>query len=428
MDPYLRTLYICNTIGLVGGTVYGLYYGVFLYRHTFSLSVLALDGLMGGIGTYLGYILGVMAVRRFGYSWCIRVAFALWAIICGGTALISGHIAAWFMLIAVLKAIPGGLYAANADVIMLREVKVGARSGFFRLNLAVEFIATIILPTLVGAMVHFTGGYNYAFLAAAAMYACGLLVRTKLPRPTLSFNLSESLSLFRRPLYRTHALNRTVANGMNQLNAFAITIIPFLILQNEFSMGLLTSLGALAAAVIAFAANKIKRKHQEDVAYGAHGLRTAAAIVFAHGWSAPLMGAWQTVGKLMTPLHDPVQQGLDIQNDSLILGKDARRHALQINLVNNTLALIGTTVAFSLFLLLLQASHEQQRTILQSLLVMYAGWRLLNFGISAAINRWALAGDYYVPIWVRALFRLTIWQSRLRASFYRRSFAFSAGE
>ncbi|HET6924331.1 MAG TPA: hypothetical protein VFH39_00690 [Candidatus Saccharimonadales bacterium] len=408
MDPYARALYIINTIGLVAGTTYGMYYGIFLYRHTFSLSVLAIDGLMGGLGTWLGYMLGVVAVRRQGYNRCIRAAFVLWALVALGTALIANHITEWFILIGVLKALPGGIYSAVADTIMLREVKTCARSGFFKLNLAIEFIGSIILPAVVGAVVRGADGYRWAFVAAAVVYASGLLVRWRLPKPTLSLDLRGLLGTFKRPLYIPHATNRTLATGFNQLNAFGLTIIPFLLLKNEFSMGLLTSMTALLAAGVALLSRRSKSQNSLKFAFGAQGVRNVFSLLFVLSWSAPFMMIWQLVGKLATPLHDPVQQSLDIHNDSLIMGRDMKTRALQINVLNNTLAFIGTSVAFTAFIAITRTDAHHQRYILELLTLAYAAWRIVNLAISAGINAQAQDATAYTPLWQRLAFRISL--------------------
>jgi hypothetical protein len=414
-DPFLRTLYVFNTFSLVGGTLYGLYYGVFLYKHTFSLSTLALDGLLGGFGVWLGYLLGVMVIRRAGYGRCIRLAFGLWAIIALMTALIAGHIAAWFVPLAVLRALPGGLYAAAADCIMLREIKAERRSGFMQLNLALEFVASIILPSAIGALINYTGGYQWAFVAAAAVYLASFAWHCRLPKPQVTFNLRELKQTLRQPLYMPHALNRTLAAGFNQLNAFALTIIPFLLLKNEFDMGILTSACAVAAAVVALAARRVKTAHSLKLGYGAYTLRTIGSLLFVGMWTVPLMLVWQLIGKLVTPLHDPLQQSLDIHNDSLILGQEAQTRALQINVLNNTLALVGSTVAFGLFIAITRTGTDQQRMMLQGLLLIYATWRFINLAVSAWINKHARDLENYIPLRIRLREQLLLYRQAARA-------------
>lgn len=394
-----------SAASLIGGTIYGLYYGIFLYKNTFSLSVLAVDGLLGGFGAWLGYLAGVMIIRRFGYKVPIRTSLIMWAIIAFATALIAGQIAEWFMLIAIVKALPAGIFLAVNDTIMLRDVKIKARSGMLQLILAMEFIVSIILPGIVGAMISFSGGYEWAFLTAGLVYILASLLPCNLPRPNVSFSLRGLVPILKRPLYKHHAINRTAAAGFNQLNAFALTIIPFLLLENELSVGLLTSLSALIAALIALAARKIKHKHHLLLGYSAYGIRSVAALCFVVLWSAPVMVLWQLVGKLVTPFHDPLQKSIDIHNDTLIMGQNAREKALEINVLNNTLVLIGTTVAFGGFLLLTSAGASEQRSILQMLIMVYAAWRFINLAISAKINKWAM-DPMHIPVRSRLRRRL----------------------
>jgi hypothetical protein len=383
----LGSLQRFTAISQAAGTVYGLYYGVFLYKHTASLSVLALDGLFGGFGTWFGYLLGVLCIRRYGYGRCLKLAFGLWAAIAFLTALIAPHIADWFIVIAIVKALPGGMFAAAGDTIMLREVRSSARSSFYQLNLVLEFLASIVLPPLVGLLVHSADGYEWTFVVAGVLYLTALLLPARLPKPSVTLNVREVVQTFRRPLYPLAAANRTMAAGFNQLNAFVLTIIPFLLLKNEITMGLLTSGTAVVASIVALVARKRRARRQLGVGYGAYTARSLACLAFVFSWSAPAMLVWQLVGKLVTPLHDPLQQDLDVDNDSLILGKDLQKQALHINILNNTLLLVGSTTAYGAFYFITSAASSQQRPVLQVLILGYAAWRFINLTISAAINR-----------------------------------------
>ncbi|HET8708847.1 MAG TPA: hypothetical protein VFL85_01050, partial [Candidatus Saccharimonadales bacterium] len=348
-DPYVRTLYAFNALSLVGGIVYGLYYGVFLYKNTFSLSVLAIDGLLGGLGCWLGYVLAIYLVRRLGYGRSLKIAFVVWAFVCFLTACIAGHIAQWFMLLAVLKALPGGMSTATTDAIMLREVKLQARDSFLQVKLALEFMATVILPTVVGALLHFSAGYQLAFLLAGIIYLSAVFVPVHLPKPLLQLNVREVLGMFKRPLYPRHAANRTLAAGFYQLNGFVIMIIPFLLLQDELKLGLLTSAIALLASIVSLAVRKVKTEKKMKLGYASYTVRALTGGLFIMSWTAPVLMVWQLINKVATPLHDPLQQGLDIHNDSLIMGTDVQAKALHINILNNTLLLVGTTVAYGAF-------------------------------------------------------------------------------
>lgn len=413
-NPYIRTLYTFNCLSLVGGMIYGMYYGVFLYKHTFSLTVLAIDGLLGGIGLWLGYLVGVYLIRRKGYGWCIRIAFILWAVIAFVTAFITNHIAEWFMIIAVIKALPAGMYAAVGETIMLRDVATDSRSNFLQLNLALEFFASIMLPTAVGALISATAGYTWAFICAGIVYLLSFLIHCSLPKPKLTLRMAGMAGLFKKPLYPYHALNRTVAAGCNQLNAFAIMIVPFLLLQDELSIGVMASVSALIAAIVSIGMRRLRKaRAQVALGFGAHAGKALVGALFVSFWTAPLLALWQVVGKVLTPLHDPLQQSKDYENDNLILGKRAPEDALQINVMNNTLKLVGTTIAFGSFIMITKADATQQRAVLEVLLVSYALWRMVNLAITLHINY--LASQHSSGYVVRLR---TVWAHKIRFQSY----------
>lgn len=381
---------------------------MYLYRNTFSLSVLAIDGLFGGFGCYAAYVVGIWLLRKLGYNSTIKLAFGLWALVSVLTAVIAGHVSEWYIAMAVLRAFPGGLFAASTDAIMLREVGNSSRQGFLQLQLGIEFVATVILPAAVGALISFSGGYQWTFLLAALIYCSALVLPMRLAKPQLEFDLKGMLQTFRRPLYGRHATNRTLAAGFNQTNAFVMMIIPFLLLKNELKIGILTSAIALIAAGVSFAMRKLRSTSRVRAGYAAYMVRGVMSLAFVFGWSAPLLFVWQLVGKVMTPLHDPLQKGLDFHNDSLILGEELQTKALHINVLNNTLLLVGTTIAYGGFYYVLHTSPAQQQAAIQALIVVFVVWRFANLALSLWINKtaqtFALEGVLGMgPVSVRAL-------------------------
>lgn len=387
MERHLRALYICNAVSLIGGMLYGLYYGIFLYRETFSLSVLATDGLLTGLGAWVGYIIGIYALKRFGYTATFKTSFFLMSLVALLTAWLSGSITDWFMLLALLKGIPGGMFTASADTIMVREFKTARRNGFLQMKLAIDFIMGVILPIVIGAMISHSGGYRSSFLLAAALYAVAVFIPLRLPKPQLSFSPREVMHVFKRKYYKRHATNRTLAAGFNQVNGFVGMIIPFLMLKDELSVGLLTSAIALVAAGVSIVMRRIRPGQRLRVGYAAYFMRSITSLLFVMIWTAPFMIIWQLVNKLVTPLHDPLQQGLDIHNDSLIMGKELQSKALHINVLNNTLLFLGSSFAYGSFLFISQAAANQQSYVLQMLILGFALWRFINLTASAWINK-----------------------------------------
>jgi hypothetical protein len=422
LTPYVRSLYIFNALSLVGGIVYGLYYGIFLYKSTFSLTVLALDGLLGGFGVWFGYLLGVVAIKKVGYSLGFKVTFGTWAFIAVITALVANNIAEWFMILAILKGIPAGMYTSLCDAIMLREIGKTTRNSFLQIKLALEFLAGVVLPVLVGALVVHGSGYKLSFVIAGVIYMVGILIPVSLPKPEVSFSWREVFQTFKKPLYPKHAANRTASAGFNQINAFVLMIIPFLMLKNEMKVGFLTSGIALVAALMSLAVRKIKTGQKLKFAFGAYTMRALISMTFVVLWKAPVLMVWQLVNKLATPFHDPLQQGLDIHNDSLIMGTDVQAKALNINVLNNTLILAGTTAAYGAFFFITRAANGQQRFVLELLILSFAAWRFVNLLVSVKINNKAQTlsyAPYEVPMSLRLWRYLGLNVMKLRFSFAR---------
>lgn len=384
---HAHMLQVLTGVSIVGGILYGLYYGIFLYKQTFSLQILALDGLLGGLGLWMGYIIGVRILKRFGYNACYKISFGIMATTAFLTAIIANNVTDWFMLLAVLKTLPAGLFASATDTIMVRESTKPARQSFLQKKLALEFGAAVVLPPLVGLLVSSHNGYRIAFILSGMMYVLALFIPLRLEKPDVTLSVKDMLKIFKRPHYKEHAANRTAAAGFNQLNGFVGMLVPFLLLNNETSVGLLSSLIALVAAGVSVYATKLKPQRRISMGYVAYCIRSITSVSFVLIWTAPVMILWQLVSKLVTPLHDPLQQSIDFDNDSLILGEDVKQQALQINLLNNSLVFFGSTMAYGALMYIASAAQNNQAYVLQSLIVGFALWRMINLSVAVWINR-----------------------------------------
>lgn len=375
-----RELYAFTAFNLLGGSAYGMYYGIFLYRQSFDIRVLVIDSLLASSATWLGYLLGTGWIHKHGYKPALRASFLLMLAVAVGTLLAMGRIRELYPLLALARGLPAGVYTAVIDVFLLQELSAAKRGKYLNINLSVEFIVTVILPFVLGSLIKFTGGYQAVFMMAAAMYVAALCLPVSERRSTgKPFSIRGELAVLRRPGMREFNINNILTSGADQLNGLLLGIVPFLLFQNELSVGSFTSFIALAAAAVSLVANRTNMGRQVKLGYLGNSGRIISNAILCISWTPWALVLQGLINKAMSPLNDPIAQKIKLENAASILGRELHDKALALNLVAATGALIGKAGALATFLLILSLSQSSQVTVLRYLLVTYALWKIVNY-------------------------------------------------
>lgn len=394
-----RELYIFSFINLLGGSAYGMYYGIFLYRQSFDIRVLVIDSLLVSIATWAGYLLGTAWIHKHGYKLALRASFLLMLAVSIVTLLLMNHIRELYPLLSLARGLPGGLYAAVTDIFLLQELSAAKRSKYLNLNLSIQFIVTVMLPFLLGGIIKFASGYTDVFLLAAAIYLVALCLPVSERRNTSkTFNIRGELKVLRKPGIREFSINNALASGADQLNALLLGIVPFLLFKSELKVGSFTSFIAIAAAVISLIANRTNFGQQIKLGFVGNSGRFVSNLILCLSWTPWALMVQGMINKAMSPLNDPIAQKLQLDNASAILGRELHDKALALNLVSATVSLIGKSSALAAFLLILSINQAGEITILRYLLVTYALWKIVNYIWIVGMQRRLQAQTVDMPV------------------------------
>lgn len=364
----------------LAGGMYGAYYGVFLYQQSMDLRILLIDSLVSGLSGWFGFLLGTYWLRARGYARTMRLAFLLWAVMAGLTALLMGQIQELYVLFSVIKGIPTGIAGAVMGLFLLKELGAHERTAFFYRRHSWDLAAGIMLPLLVGAVVTYLGGFKSAFIAASVIYFLGALLPHRADRhPRAELSLSGMSALAKEPNFKRYALQKTLLSGADTLNGFLFAIVPYLIIKSVFGVGLLSSGIAVAALLTTLAAGRLGPARQIYYGYIGTFARLGANLILVFFWSTPALVLRGLFVQVVSSLTDPVSSRLGMNNLRKISPHHLGRTALELDLMDATLSLIGHSVALGLFLLVLSFASGTQLLAVKVLLVAYAVWKIFLF-------------------------------------------------
>lgn len=374
-----RELYLFTVVSMLGGAVYGLYYGIFLYRNSLDLKVLVIDSLLVALSGWIGYMVGTFWIHRSGYLKAMRLSFILLFLTSVLTLLLIDSIRTIYPLLSVMRGLPGGIYASIIDVFLLKELSSLKRGRYLNLNLSMEFTIAIIIPVLIGLIIKFSG-YRAVFLLAGLVYLAALFLPINYnKRPHSRVGLEDELHLMKLPGIKEFNFNTALTNGADQLNILLIAIVPFLIFRDELKVGSFTSVVAIVAAAVSFWFRN--RRYDTQIRWGYFGNfgRLLSNFGLSIFWNPVALVFQGMINKSMSPLNDPVFRRLRVDNATKILGDELSSEALQMDMINATMAFIGECGALAIFLVILSFDSGHQILALRALLVVYGLWKIANY-------------------------------------------------
>jgi hypothetical protein len=379
-DYLVNELYEYTVITLVAGTFFGFFYGIFLYKNTFNIKILLLDLLISSVAALIGYFFGTYVTHQKGYLITLRFSLLLASLAALFAYLKASEIALIFGYIAIIKGASAGIYASVFDIYLLRELNQRQKGRYLYLNLSIEFIVTTITPVLVGGLLSFGGSYQLTFLIASILYFGAVwLPKQYNKKPKCNLSLKDALAITKKPHFLEFGSNLIVGSGADQLNVFMITIIPYLILKNEFGVGVLAGLAAIVAAVTAYYLKNVKGESQHKVGYAGGIGRFVGNIFLAFYWTTPVLVIRGLFNNVFAVFYDPAFRKAQIGNAEMILGKDINNQALELVFLEAILAFIGKFGAVLIFLTILASESGSQSTIIRWLLLVYAVWKIADY-------------------------------------------------
>ena len=372
----LKEVYLANSVMLIGTTIYSSYYGIFLYRSTLNFKTLVVDALIGCFSIWIGMILGSIIVTKVGYILSMRIAFFLFIVSAFLTFIFASDIKNIYIIFSILRNIPSGMYGAITSCMLLREFKK-ERSTYFYLTKTISLVVSVFFPVLVGGFITITHGFSLTFLLASFIYLVGMILPmhyTKIPQKKIFiYKIKEITQLH---YFKHYGLNRIVTEGADQINNLLFSIIPYLIIKSVFSVGILTSLIAITAALLSYFSRHLKIRAQIETALAGSVGRVIANILLVFYWTTPMLVIRSLIVNIISVYTDSATNNLEVNNLDKLLKKQTSQNSLEMNIIDSTLLFTGQCIALGIFLFLL--SYVADIDIIEITIIIYAFWKVLN--------------------------------------------------
>lgn len=380
IDRYTRQLYFFNTLLMIGGFFFGFYYPIFLYKNLDSVSNMIIETILSGIFSTTAFLIGNFMMHKLGYKGLARLAFLGFGLTSILAFSFTDQIKTYYLLIGVFRGISGGILTAVTQNFILKELPQKDKEQYFYVSKMLNLSFSVFLPILVGLLITLTSSYKFTFIISAVVYFAGIAL--PMPKQVVkedSLRITKIKEIISHKNFKEYIGGRYTANGANSLNGFLFTLIPFLLIQSEFGIGIVSSITSIAAAVTAFQLRKSKQQKKINMGYMGAIARLMINIVFVLSWTGPVLAVRSVLMGVIAIFTDPVAEKLEIDNQQKLLGKNISRSSKEMNIIDSVVALAGTLTALLVFYVFINTFSESQTAAIQMFLIGFSVWRIAYF-------------------------------------------------
>jgi MFS family permease len=327
----------------------------------------------------VGIVLGSFTFDRVGYLRLFRLSFLLNAAAAFIFFLYLDNIAEVFVALAVVRGIPEGLYWAGHHAFYLKEVRGSARGSFLNIMTSIILLLSIIVPVLSGALISLRNDYDLIFILASAIYLLAAFFPwkyNKIPRSKLT--MAEIIRITKLPKFSWIGQMSIFQSMVAAIFTVIFSIIPFILIRDEFGVGAFISIIAFFSAIFTFAERNMKEKIKTTIGMFGYILYAIFTVFFAVVWTIPALGIRSIAVIFSDGISTPVLDDINIRNKEKFLGDFKNESTLELNLVIETIFMITRVITLSIMFFIFQSSELDQIVIIRVLLIIFAGWKLIQ--------------------------------------------------
>jgi YQGE family putative transporter len=340
------------------------YYTILLFRETNSFSVIAFENLIFFISLWVGSIIASFYIDRLGYLRSYKVSFFMGLITLILLLVLNKNLGSLYILFAIFRGLAQGFYWSVEHAINLKEFQGLSRERAIYTAQSFIQILKIVVPIVVGAIIIYFGGYSAIFFIGIGVNLIALCIPFNYnKKPASRIHIEEITSILKSPYLKTYALYTGYFSGIASLYGVFFTIIPFILLGNEFNVGVLSSLIGICVALIALWERRISSKNKIRGGYIGYTIYILATIVLTVVWTVPILIMRTLLVSFSTVLGDSAFQDLNYKVREKILGSSKKESATEMNLITETIILISRIFALTIFILIISTIEDPTNTI-----------------------------------------------------------------
>jgi MFS transporter, YQGE family, putative transporter len=356
----------------------GTFLSIFLWRASHDLALIATFSGLSALVIPLVFIANGLLWRGLPAGGSIRVGLGANGLVYLLVLVLGNQAPQWVVLLGLLKGVAEGFYWSGFHPVTYDSTSDHDRDRYFGVQAGANALLTATLPPAAGAIIvagsrvgGSYAGYELVFAVAALTLIGAMALAGRLPaapRPRIS--LLRVVRLGRRnPDWQWVSIARLADGFTGSLLALVLTILTFLVLNNEQQVGNFNGLMGVLGVGISLGLAAIMKPRQRTL-YALVGgtllvLSTMLLPLYLTGGALLAFGLLRAIGG---PLHGNALAPVALQ----VIDRDPSPAAMRFEyIVHSELCLaVGRVLSLGIFLMLAVPSNQM---LLARVVVVIAG-------------------------------------------------------
>ncbi|MCA9386759.1 MFS transporter [Candidatus Dojkabacteria bacterium] len=329
------------------------YYYILLFQETGSIFTLMLEYMIFMLGLYVGFVICTFFLDRVGYLFSFRFSSLLQALSMFLILAYINDLAVLFPLFAIIRGIGHGWYWPIEHSFNLKEMQSKERGQVISLMEGINLLLQIAIPALAGALISFSGGYQMTFLVGGIIYLVTIFIPFNYNQRAVSkISAYEISSILQNKHFIPFAFISFVMTGVMSLYGVLWLIIPYILLKEEFGVGILASIVGLVAAITAWMDSKYSLKTRIQLGYIGFFIYSFSTFLMAVVWTVPFLVLRSMALAFTNSVGTPARSDLDYRIREKILKDFKNESTLEMNLIVESIYAFSRIVFLTIFILI----------------------------------------------------------------------------
>lgn len=354
------------------------FYLILLYKQSNDIRILVIDSIIFYVGMWVGFIFGSFAIQRVGYVHTFRLAYFFSAMAGLAIAISIPQITLLFPLLTLFRGFGRGIFWPVNHIYTVKEFNETERGSIISIVTSTNLLLDIVFPLLVGSLIASTGDYSLVYVIGSTILLTALFLRFGYnKRPNASITSGEITNILKDRLFTKFGILTILNELFMIMYVLTMLVLPFIITRSEGDVGAILSIVNLVAAITAF--SQRKKKVRKNIGFAKFG------YVFGILGALILFTMWNTLGIaismiffiLAISLSAPLEEKLVIYVKGKILDKQKNQSTIELNMIMETLYLIGRLIGLTIFLLAFSISSNIEN-VFRIFVFIISIWSCIN--------------------------------------------------
>lgn len=367
------------------------FFYIFLYTQTNSLSEVISFQIVMYLGLMIGFVLGSFLIEEFGYIGNYKLSFLILGINQIFLAFTIGYFNNLIIVFAMVGGFARGLFWSTANMNKIKEFGTTLRNLLISNIISVTLLMNIIIPPIVGAYLSFTKDYAFIFLIGGLMLISSVFIPwqyTKNPKSKITKN--EFITILRNKYFINYGATLILKHGFEAQIALIFFILPFILIGDEFGVGILATIVAIFSVFLSITYRGAKETQIIKLGIIGNAIEAVASTILLIFWGVPglvIRGLGTTLSSAMKlSSEDKIESKLR----EIILKDKLNQSIIELNFLAEIFMFLGR-FSFLLLFLIFSIFIEDIQQVFKIIILLASIWGLMYIpllsGISSKIRK-----------------------------------------